>query len=89
MGGDNLATLHKWKNYELILNDYDIYVYKRPRYELGALESHPRVRTFDAPSMEISATFIRQCVAQGKSIQYLVPAAIQSEVEMSIKKLNT
>jgi nicotinate-nucleotide adenylyltransferase len=89
MGGDNLATLHKWKSYELILNNYDIYVYKRPRYELGALESHPRVRTFDAPSMDISATFIRQCVAQGKSIQYLVPAAIQTEVESIIKKLNS
>lgn len=86
MGGDNLATLQKWKDYETILSDYAIYVYKRPRYELGALESHPHVRTFDAPSMEISATFIRQCVAQGKSIQYLVPAAIQEEVEIILKK---
>ena len=35
MGGDNLATLHKWKNFEVILRDYQIYVYKRPEYELA------------------------------------------------------
>src|SRR5690554_7025159 len=29
MGEDNLKSLHKWKNYELILRDYDIYVYPR------------------------------------------------------------
>jgi nicotinate-nucleotide adenylyltransferase len=72
MGGDNLATLHKWKNYEQILRGYDIYVYKRPAYELGDLATHPRVQLFDAPLMEISATYIRKCLTEGKSIQYLV-----------------
>ena len=28
MGGDNLGTFHKWKNYELILQYHQIYVYK-------------------------------------------------------------
>lgn len=72
MGGDNLATLHKWKNYEQILRGYSIYVYKRPQYDLGELSTHPKVHLFDAPLMEISATYIRQCLQQGKTIQYLV-----------------
>jgi nicotinate-nucleotide adenylyltransferase len=77
MGGDNLATLHKWKNYELILKGYDIYVYKRPQYDLGELATSPRVSLFDAPLMEISATYIRKCLIEGKSIQYLVPDSVR------------
>jgi nicotinate-nucleotide adenylyltransferase len=72
MGGDNLATLTKWKNYEQILRGYDIYVYQRPEYDLGEFATHPRVRLFEAPLMEISATYIRKCLIEGKSIQYLV-----------------
>ena len=30
MGEDNLRTFHKWKNYEVILERHQIYVYPRP-----------------------------------------------------------
>ncbi|MEK7253664.1 MAG: nicotinate (nicotinamide) nucleotide adenylyltransferase [Bacteroidota bacterium] len=83
MGGDNLATLRKWKNYELILRDYEIYLYKRPKYELGELANHPNVRHFDAPLLDISATYIRQCRQAGKSVQYLVPDAVFEYLEGS------
>jgi nicotinate-nucleotide adenylyltransferase len=73
MGGDNLATIDKWKNYEQLLRGYDIYIYKRPQYDLGIYADSPRVKTFDAPLMDISATYIRQCIIHKKSIQYLVP----------------
>ena len=73
MGGDNLATLHKWKNYEILLRDYGIYVYDRAGYELGPLAQNARVKLFDAPRMYISSSYIRECISQGKSVQYLVP----------------
>ncbi|MBP7821881.1 MAG: nicotinate-nucleotide adenylyltransferase [Saprospiraceae bacterium] len=76
MGGDNLATINKWKNYELILQNYPIYVYKRPTYDISAYANHPSVSVFDVPLMEISATYIRNCIAANKSIQYLVPDEI-------------
>ena len=78
MGGDNIATLQKWKNYEQILRGYDIYVYKRPQYDLGALATHERVKVFEAPLMEISATYIRKCLTEGKSIQYLVTDSVRA-----------
>ncbi|MEO1258506.1 MAG: nicotinate (nicotinamide) nucleotide adenylyltransferase [Bacteroidota bacterium] len=83
MGGDNLATLHKWKNYERILEGYHIYLYKRPRYELGELETHPHVHFFEAPLLDISATYIRRCIKEGKSVQYLVPDAVFEYLEGS------
>lgn len=72
MGSDNLSTFHKWKNYEIILRDYEIFVYKRPDYEMGEFNEHPKIKTFDAPQMHISASYIRHCIKAGFSIQYLV-----------------
>ena len=72
MGGDNLGTFHKWKNYELILARHKIFVYERPNYELGQFENHENVKIFQAPQMHISASYIRKCRKEKKSIQYLV-----------------
>ena len=83
MGEDNLATLHKWKNYEQILENHEICVY--PRHEKAAessgLENHPKIRHFDVPLMHISSSFIRQMVRDKKSIKYIVPEKIRQEVE--------
>lgn len=84
MGGDNLASLHKWKNYEVILQRHLIYVYVRPEYALGDLATHANVRLLhDVPQMQISATFIRESIATKKSIQYLVPDKVLRYVEES------
>ena len=76
MGGDNLGNFHKWKNYEQILANHEIYVYKRPQYDLGDLASHPKINLLEAPLMQISASYIRRCIQEGNSIQYLVPDAV-------------
>ncbi|MFC3197248.1 nicotinate (nicotinamide) nucleotide adenylyltransferase [Parapedobacter deserti] len=74
MGSDNLASLHKWKNYEIILRDYHIHVYPRPAYHVPQdLAAHPSVTITDTPLMEFSSTFIRNAVKQGKNIRYFVP----------------
>lgn len=81
MGGDNLATLHKWKNYELILKHHDILVYKRPEYELGELQNHPKVKMFEAPMLSISASYIRKQLKEKKSIRYLVFDSVLEAIE--------
>lgn len=81
MGGDNLATLHKWKNYERILENHEILVYKRPQYELGDLQNHPNVKMFDAPLLNISASFIRKQIKAKKSIRYLVTESVHETIE--------
>ncbi len=83
MGGDNLGTFHKWKNYETILNNYQVYVYSRPKYELGGLANHKSVSLFEAPMMDISASYIRQSIKDKKSIQYLVTDAVFDYIEAS------
>lgn len=83
MGGDNLPTLPKWKNYEIILRDFDVYVYNRPGYEAGELAEHPRVSFHEAPLMNLSATYIRRAIKAGHSVRYLVPDAVAAELAAS------
>ena len=82
MGGDNLPTLPKWKNYEILLRDYPIHVYQRPGSDLGELADHPSISVHqNVPLMRLSATYIRQCLREKKSIRYLVPDAVAKELE--------
>lgn len=73
MGADNLASLKKWKNYEVLLKNYAIYVYPRPGSDLSAWEGHPSITLTETPQMEISSTFIRKSLKDNKNIQFLVP----------------
>jgi len=76
MGEDNLATLHKWKNYELILNNHRVFVYPRPNVKKSIFSNHNKVTFVDAPLMEISATHIRNSIKQGKNVRPLLPEGI-------------
>lgn len=75
LGSDNLSHFHKWKNYEEILNQYELYVYPRPDEDGGELKNHPKVKMVPAPRMDISATFIRKAIKEKKDIRYLLPEA--------------
>lgn len=78
MGSDNLKTLHKWKNIESILNNYQIFVYPRPDYseDEQAIKGPNKITITRAPLMEISSVFIRKAIKEGKYIQYFLPEKV-------------
>ncbi|WP_452224856.1 nicotinate (nicotinamide) nucleotide adenylyltransferase [Lacinutrix chionoecetis] len=75
MGEDNLKSFHKWKNYELILENHNIYVY--PRISEGQVASqfteHKKIHRVEAPIIEISSTLIRNGIKEGKNVKPLLP----------------
>jgi nicotinate-nucleotide adenylyltransferase len=83
MGEDNLKSFHKWKNYELILERYHIYVY--PRISDGIIETqfdnHSKIHKVDAPIMELSSTFIRKAIKDGKNIRPMLPEHVWSYLD--------
>lgn len=98
MGEDNLRTLHKWKNFEHILN-HNIYVYPRAMTEQERAEmrevadddngyhEHPNVTLCDAPVMKVSASFIRNSIKENKDVRYLLTEPVYQYVtEMNFYK---
>lgn len=81
MGSDSFQNIDKWKNYEMIINNYKLYVYQRKGFDLKNSNNSETIKLLDAPLLEISATNIRQLVKQGKSIRYMVPEKIREEIE--------
>ncbi len=83
MGEDNLKSLHKWRNYEEIINNHNIYVY--PRVSEGVVETefnkYKNIKKIDAPIIEISSTMIRKSIKEGKNITPLVPNDVLSFIE--------
>jgi nicotinate-nucleotide adenylyltransferase len=97
MGEDNLKSFHKWKNYEVILQNHDLYVY--PRLEAKgrtgeAISEEPidtapdnsrdfgkRIHFIDAPRVEISSTFIRESVKNGKNVQPLLSSKVWEYID--------
>jgi nicotinate-nucleotide adenylyltransferase len=82
LGEDNLDGFVRWKNHERILEYYGLYVYPRPQSKPSPLINHPRVRMVQAPLVDISATFIRDCVRQGRSVRYLVPDPVEALIRL-------
>lgn len=74
MGADGLRTFHKWKHAKLIIEKYHRLIYPRPGLDMEALSRLPNATLVDAPMMEISSSFIRKAISEGRDVRYLVPA---------------
>ncbi len=82
IGEDNLENFVKWKNHEQILEQFGLYVYPRPHVTNSELKRHPHVKMIEAPLLDISATYIRNCIKSNKSIRYLVPESVEQLIRL-------
>lgn len=77
MGEDNLASLPKWKNAEVLLDRYPIYVYPRKiEQSYAAVDLKGSIIKIDAPIIEISSSFIRKSIKSAKNIRPLLPESV-------------
>lgn len=83
MGEDNLNGFHKWKNYKVILENYEIFVY--PRISENSIDpkliNHPKITRVDAPIMEISSSFIRKSIKADKNIIPMLPNKVWEYID--------
>lgn len=84
LGSDSFQNLPKWKNYDWLLRNYPIYVYRRPDHEkLPVYPQAKDVHIMDAPLLPISSTDIRNKIKAGQSVRYLLPDTVLEEIEKS------
>jgi len=94
MGEDNLRTLHKWKNFDKILEDHHMYVYPRVLTvqeekeldEIGTMpengfQNHENVHYSNAPVMKVSSSFVRKAIKDGHDVRYLLTEPVHKYVD--------
>lgn len=72
-GMDSLQNLPRWYHYQRILDNYELLVFPREGYDGGELAHHPSVTVLKTPILEISSTFIRRCVKEGRHVRHFMP----------------
>lgn len=75
-GMDNIESFKKWKNYEMILQYHHLMVYPRKGYSSNELVEHQSVTVVEAPEIEVSSTFIRNAIGEGKDVRYFMPKEV-------------
>ena len=83
IGSDNFDQFKSWRNWEKILEEFNILAYRRPGFSGSALEKHRHVRMIEnVPMIHLSATYIRDSIRKGRSVRYLVPEAARKYIAM-------
>lgn len=81
IGSDNLEEFHRWKNYEQILEKYQLLVYPREKEVNSPFASRPNVKITQAPLIRISSTKIRKFLKEGKDIESFIPHEIMEYIK--------
>ncbi|PVX49821.1 nicotinate-nucleotide adenylyltransferase [Balneicella halophila] len=81
MGSDNLKHFHKWKNFEILLRDYEIIVYPRPTFDVADFKYEGNLKVVNAPLMEISSSLIRKMYAEGKDPSFFLAPSVYQYIE--------
>ena len=81
MGTDNLEHFDHWKNYQQILAHHKIIVFPRNGSNGGALRNHPQIRIVNTPIIEISSTFIRRSIHEGKDVRFFMPEKVYNYID--------
>jgi len=75
-GSDNLPSFSKWKNYQVLLDTYHLYIYPRPGTGKSPFDDHPHIHFTEAPLIDLSSSFIRQGIREGRNMKQFVPAKV-------------
>lgn len=81
IGADNWASFEDWKNPERILDRFKLMVYPR----LGSRITIPtkmrnKVEALESPIIEISSTFIRESIAEGRNMKAFLPLSVYNMI---------
>lgn len=83
LGGDTFSEFSSWREPDEIVKHVRLAVVNRPDFPVD-LSSHPygeHAVTFPMPLLDISSSGIRNRVAEGKTIRYLVPWQVRTFIE--------
>ena len=76
IGSDNWERFGYWYQSERIIKENQILIYPRPGYEVDGNTLPQNVKLASSPTFEISSTFIRQAMEEGRDMRYFLHPAV-------------
>ena len=80
VGSDNWQLFPRWHQPQLILARHRVIVYPRPGYPVDPATLPPTVRLSSAPVFEISSTFIRRALSEGRDVRYFLHPSVYARL---------
>jgi nicotinate-nucleotide adenylyltransferase len=81
LGADNAVGIESWKDGKRILENHKIWVYPRGDLQAKDLPENGQMEWMDAPRMELSSTYIRSCIREGKNPGAMLPPAVWAYID--------
>lgn len=76
IGSDNWLIFPRWYQWKEILEHFTPIIYPRPGYDIDPTTLPSGVTMVNAPTVDISSTFIRQSIAAGKDMNCFLPCGV-------------
>ncbi|MDR0757068.1 MAG: nicotinate-nucleotide adenylyltransferase [Tannerella sp.] len=89
VGADNWENMEQWKDAALLIEEFPVLIYPRPGYDRPAPPAPTNVRRVDAPMLEISSSFIRDAIRQGRDIRFFLPEAVREKAVSCFMNLSS
>ena len=78
LGADSWAGISSWKDYQSLISEFPVLIYPRNGHEIIVPENYANIKKIEAPVIEVSSTFIRQSIKDGKDVRYFLPESLHS-----------
>ncbi|MDR1602342.1 MAG: nicotinate-nucleotide adenylyltransferase [Tannerella sp.] len=79
IGADNWENIEQWKDAAALVEEFPVLIYPRAGYDRPAPPPPTNVRRVDAPALEISSSFIRDAIRQGRDIRFFLPESVREK----------
>ncbi|MDR2041247.1 MAG: nicotinate-nucleotide adenylyltransferase [Tannerella sp.] len=87
VGADNWENMTQWKDVQELLAEFPLRIYPRRGYDPEVPARLEQVRRVDAPLLEISSSFIREALGQGKDIRFFLPEPLRNDIHQLRKMI--
>ena len=86
IGADNWASFPRWKDADIIMAHHPLIIYPRPGYEIDESTLPTNIHLVNTPLLEVSSTFIRESLKQGKDVRYFLHPKVWEKISCIFKE---
>lgn len=80
IGSDNWNIFGKWYRHDYIIENFGLLIFPRPGHTAVPVPGNGNIACCHAPETDISSTYIRNCVKEGKRLNHCVPPGVMDYI---------